>query len=189
MAASGLVGVTFNHRYHALTDLEQSDQDILAAIGYVREHSASFHLDPDCLCLWVFSGGGPFLHIALRDKPDFVTCAVAYYAALDLPRSESTEGLDDVTFEKFALASHLDPDAFTRVPLFVARAGLDRPALNQRIDLFVRKAIEANAALDFMNHPRGQHGFDVLDDDARSRRIIASTIAFIKANVQGGAPS
>jgi hypothetical protein len=31
-----------------------------------------------------------------------------------------------------------------------------------------------------MNHPRGEHGFDVLNDDARSREIIAHTILFLK---------
>jgi acetyl esterase/lipase len=182
MAASGLVGVTFNHRYHALTDLERSDQDILAAIQYVRERSTSFHLDPDRLCLWVFSGGGPFLQVALRDKPDFVRCAVAYYAALDLSDKDK-KALGDEAFNKFALASCLAPDDFTQAPLFIARGGLDRPALNERIDRFVRQAIAANATLDFVNHPQGQHGFDLLDDDARSRHVIASTIAFIQAHV------
>jgi len=178
MAASGLVGVTFNHRYHARTDLEQCEQDINAALQYARQHSASFNLDPERLCLWVFSGGGPFLHLALRDKPDFVRCAVAYYAALDLAPGKR----DAEVFKKFALASCLEQDDFRSSPLFIARAGLDRPALNERIDAFVRKALAANATLDFVNHPRGQHGFDLLDDDARSRQIIASTIAFIKTN-------
>jgi acetyl esterase/lipase len=182
MAASGLVGVTFNHRYHALTDLERCNQDVLAAIQYVRERSASFHLDPDRLCLWVFSGGGSFLHLALRHKPDFVRCAVAYYAALDLSDKDK-KALGDEVFNKFALASCLAPEDYAQVPLFIARAALDRPALNERIERFVRRAIAANATLDFVNHPQGQHGFDLLDDDARSRHVIASTIAFIQANV------
>lgn len=187
MAASGLVGVTFNHRYHALTDLEQANQDILAAMQYVRERSASFRLDPDRLCLWAFSGGGPFLNIALRDKPDFVRCAVAYYAALDLSLDKDKKALGNEAFNKFALASCLAPDDYTRAPLLIARAGSDHPALNERIERFVHKAIAANATLDFVNHPQGQHGFDLLDD-ARSRHVIASTIAFIQANVRVCSP-
>jgi hypothetical protein len=35
-----------------------------------------------------------------------------------------------------------------------------------------------------MNHPTGRHGFDILDDDARSREIIARTLDFLKARLQ-----
>lgn len=30
-----------------------------------------------------------------------------------------------------------------------------------------------------MNHPNGQHGFDIFNDDARSREIIKATLAFM----------
>jgi hypothetical protein len=49
--------------------------------------------------------------------------------------------------------------------------------------VFVQEALGANAALHLANHPIGRHAFDILDDDARTRQIIASTIEFIKANV------
>src|SRR5436190_141052 len=38
-ASSGLVGITFNHRYHSLTDLEQSAGDIQSAIQYIRKNA------------------------------------------------------------------------------------------------------------------------------------------------------
>ena len=34
-----------------------------------------------------------------------------------------------------------------------------------------------------LNHPAGRHGFDILDDDARSREIVARTFDFLKAHL------
>jgi len=64
VAASALVGVTFNHRLHAPSDYERSQSDVAAAIGYVREHAAELNVDAERIALWYFSGGGPLL------KPD-----------------------------------------------------------------------------------------------------------------------
>jgi len=51
MAASGLIGVTFNHRYHGFDDpsLALSFADVADAIGYVRSHADDLHVDPDRL--------------------------------------------------------------------------------------------------------------------------------------------
>jgi hypothetical protein len=67
--------------------------------------------------------------------------------------------------------------------MFVARAGQDRPALNETIDGFVQKAIAMNRPVTFVNHPDGRHAFDVLDDDARTREIIEMAIAFVRRHV------
>lgn len=39
--------------------------------------------------------------------------------------------------------------------------------------------------IEVLVHPQGRHGFDVLDDDARSREIIARTIEFLRARLGG----
>jgi hypothetical protein len=36
-----------------------------------------------------------------------------------------------------------------------------------------------------MNHPTGLHGFDLLNDDARSREIIRATLEFVKTHLSG----
>ncbi len=69
------------------------------------------------------------------------------------------------------------------LPMLVARAGLDRAEINQSNDLFVQEALAANAMLDFANHPQGQHGFDVLNDDGRTHEIIAHTLEFMKTHL------
>ena len=70
------------------------------------------------------------------------------------------------------------------LPIFIARAGLDQPMINETIDLFVQEALAGNVVLDVMNHPSGRHGFDILDDDDRSREIIARAVAFAQAHVR-----
>ena len=67
VAASGLVGITFNHRFFSPDDLEQAARDISAAIAYARRRADTFHLDPERLCLWAFSGGGDFLGPPLHE--------------------------------------------------------------------------------------------------------------------------
>lgn len=52
--------------------------------------------------------------------------------------------------------------------------------MNAGIDRFVEQALAANACLDVLNHPTGRHGFDILDDNARSREIIARAVEFLR---------
>lgn len=83
-AASGWIGVTFNHRYFGIDQLEPAARDIAAAVAYLREHAPELQVDGDRLCLWAFSGGGAFLADTLREPPPCVRCLVAYYSVLDL---------------------------------------------------------------------------------------------------------
>jgi acetyl esterase/lipase len=83
-ASSGLVGVTFNHRLYAPTDYPRSETDLSAAVDFLRAHADELRLDPRRIGLWVFSGGGPLVSWALRERPSYVRCVVAFYALLDL---------------------------------------------------------------------------------------------------------
>src|SRR5205823_4275470 len=154
-AASAFVGATFNHRYHSRAQLDEAAGDIAAAIVYLREHADWFHLDPDRLCLWAFSGGGPHLSFALRDRPPFVRCLVAYYAPLDLrliPRQLTADQASEEPLRRFSPAAYLRDDESAGAPMFIARAGLDHPRPNESIDRFIARALAANAPLDVANH-------------------------------------
>jgi len=50
---------------------------------------------------------------------------------------------------------------------------------NQSIDEFVTIASQRNIPITFMNHPTGEHAFDILNDDARTRAIIKATLVFL----------
>ena len=164
-AASGLVGVTFNHRLFALADFDKSQADVAAAIDYVRSHATELNVDADRIALWYFSGGGLLMTPMLLDRPDYVRCMLAFYAYLQ-----------PVEMQVRSKGAGL--------PIFIARAGLDQRMINETIDSFVQEALAGNAMLEVMNHPAGRHGFDVLDDDERSREIIARAVAFAQAHVR-----
>jgi acetyl esterase/lipase len=181
--ASGLVGVVFNHRLHAPTDYETAQADVTAAVDYVRKHADDLGIDPDRLALWAFSGGGPLLSECLRTSPPYVRCLVAFYAVMDLRRFVGPDA-DAARLERAARLSPAVQVAGTRTPIFVARAGLDTAGLNESIDTFVSQALSANVSLDVANHPAGHHAFDVLDDNVRSREIIARALEFVRARVK-----
>lgn len=184
-AAAGLMGITFNHRYWSRTNLDEPAADVVDALSYVRDNADSLGVVPDRLCLWAFSGGGPLVSFALRDRPDYVRCLVAYYALLDLRHLDEHAGLHEEALQRFSAAAHLGRENPTDLPIFVARGGQDRPGINESIDRFVLQALAANATLEVANHPEGQHAFDILNDDARTHEIIGRTVEFIKTHLRG----
>ena len=180
LAASGLVAAIPTLRYHTWDAQEQPAGDLEAAIRRLRERADDFQLDPDRLALWAFSGGGVFLTSYLRERPSWMRCLLAFYPILDLaPFQEVTPAITGERAERYALAAGLAGEGPVP-PLLVARAGLDSPRLNQGVDRFVQAALAANAPLELINHPQGRHGFDILDDDAWSRAILARAVDFLK---------
>jgi acetyl esterase/lipase len=182
LAASGVVAVAFNHRFLGPERLLDAARDVQAAADSVRDHAEELGVDRDRLAFWGFSGGGPLLSLALRGSPAHVRAIVAFYAALDLREKPpgASDAITDETRRDFSPAHHVRAEAGRTAPILVARAGLDIPWINAGIDRFVEQALAANACLDVLNHPTGRHGFDFLDDDARSREIIARTVEFLR---------
>lgn len=187
-ASSGLVGITFTHRSaEGRTRLPEACSDVATAIDYVRSHAADLGVDPDRLGFWVCSGGGFKLKLALGATPTppaYIRCIVAYYPVLDLSgfREYTPPEVSDETLRSFSAITYVSGQA---APLLLVRAGLDHPALNAGIDRFVQAAAAQNMALDFYNHPTGEHGFDVANPGARSQEIIAQTLAFMQRHLRG----
>jgi len=181
LAASGFVAVAFDHRFLAPARLTDAGGDVADLVAYVRKNASSLGVDPERLAIWAFSGGGPFLATPLRERPAWLRAVVAYYAVLDLqqPPPGADSGLSPEIRERFSAVRGLGSDAGSAPPLLVARAGLDNPWLNGGIDRFVQAATAGGATLDLLNHPQGRHGFDILDDDARSKQIIRRTLEFL----------
>jgi acetyl esterase/lipase len=184
LAASGLAAVTFNHRFYGGAQLLEAARDVEDAVAWVRREAVALGIDPSRLALWAFSGGGPFLSLALREGAPALRALVAYYAALDLREKPpgSTAPISDQ--DRLALSPAYHVESGRPVPpLLVARAGLDHPSLNATIDRFTAAALARNAPLEVLNHPEGRHGFDILDDDPRSREIAARTIEFLRTHL------
>jgi acetyl esterase/lipase len=188
LAASGFVAVTFNHRFYGWDTLQDSQSDVTDLVAYVRDHAASFGIDKNRICLWAFSGGGPFLSQAMRETPAYVLCIVSYYALLDLQPLRKTipPSVTDEVLARFSPLHYMGVNGAKIAPILIARAGLDSPVLNGGVDRFVQEALSKNASLDLCTHPTGHHGFDILDDNDRSREIIKRTIEFIRTHCESG---
>ncbi|MEW6732683.1 MAG: alpha/beta hydrolase [Acidobacteriota bacterium] len=184
MAVSGFVAVTFNHRfYNSLNSLPDSQSDLLALIDYLRSHADTFQINKDCITLWTFSGGGLLLTQAMRESPPYIRALVAYYTTLDLKFIEKARPgtIAENVMREFSPLNLLEDRGKAIPPIFVVRAGLDRPETNAVIDQFLQLAIIKNVNIDFSNHMDGHHGFDILDNNDRSRHIIQRTVEFIRA--------
>jgi acetyl esterase/lipase len=184
-AASGLVAVTFDHRFDAPGRLVEAAGDVADLLAHVRKDAEALQVDPDRIAVWAFSGGGPLLAPLLAERPPWLRAVAAFYAMLDIqtPPPGQPDALGAEMRRRFSPVAHLGPGARPLPPLFVARAGLDHPFLNAAADRFVQEALARNAPIDFLNHPEGRHGFDILDDDDRSREIIARTLEFLRARL------
>jgi acetyl esterase/lipase len=156
-------------------------------VTHVRANAASLEVDPERIAFWAFSGGGPFLSSGLRERPSWLRAVASFYAVLDLqqpPPGAPDSGLSAETRAHFSPVAALGQDARSAPPIVLARAGLDNPWLNDGVDRFVAAAIARGATLDVLTHPTGRHGFDILDDDARSKEIIRRALEFLRARLE-----
>ncbi|HET9849764.1 MAG TPA: alpha/beta hydrolase [Candidatus Dormibacteraeota bacterium] len=175
LAASGLNAITFNHRStEGWTRIAEAASDVEDLVALVRARANAWNVDPDRLAIWVASAGG-FLgaHAALANRPS-VRCLVIYYGMM------APAPLPGVNVEPFSPGHRLDKDG---PPIFVARAGLDRPGLNETLDRFTDAAMKAGLDVELHNHAEGRHAFDVLDSGPRSREIIARSLEFLKSRL------
>lgn len=188
-AASGMVGVMFNHHstetYQRLVEVAG---EIEALLAFVRERADELGIDTSRLAIWTCSGGPPFgLREALLARPPSVRCTVIYYGLLDprvrLDATDPPEMIARLT--EYAPVTYLGRGTTPLAPLLVVRAGRDRPGLNWTTDAFVAEALAWNAPLELINYPEGQHAFDVLDDTEASRAILQRTLAFLCQHLSG----
>ena len=177
IAAQGMVAVTFTHRLRwPINKVSESAADVRAAIDFARANASKFNANPDRMCIAAYSAGGPLLTVAVQDDRRYVRCQLAIYPLVDV------QGFGVADEAKFALKTYVDQPSFP--PLFLARAGRDAiPTLNERLDAFIGSAIAANAPITLVNHPNGAHGFDVANDDERSREIIRAALEFMQAHL------
>lgn len=184
VAASGMIGVTFNHRVgFPDPNLAQGAADVADLITFVRAHALEYQIDPDRLAMIVYSAGGPMLSVALETPRPYIRCLGAYYPILDIENTTlhkqylSAEQLK--RYSPFTYLAHADQWP----PLLIARAGRDEiPELLPGLDRFIQQAISANAPVEILNHPTGPHGFDNVDSP-RSREIVRCTLDFLKEHL------
>lgn len=190
VASSGLAAVTFTHRFTDTKRLPIAAEDVADALTYLREHAAELSVDADRICVWALSAGPMFVTPLLRERPGFLRCLVMYYGVVD-PATVQEVGLSGVPKQfaaEYDATEALKASGDTLPHLVVARAGQDRAPFNRALEEFIATALKANAPLDVMNHPRGKHTFDVLNDDQRSREIIRRTLEIVRTALSSEQP-
>ena len=130
--------------------MQDSQSEVADLVAYVRDHAASFGIDKDRICLWAFSGGGPFLSQAMRETPAYVRCIVSYYALLDLQPLRKTipPSITDEVLARFSPLHYMSTSGGKIAPILIARAELDNPVLNGGVDRFVQEALEGVVLLE-----------------------------------------
>ncbi len=159
-AASGLVGVTFDHG--------EDPADVVAAVRYIRRNAARLGIDGARICVAGFSAGVQLAMLpGLTGSLGSLRCAVGYYGPLH------------------AELQQLSPLAHVRKgapPTLLAKAGRDNPAINRSIDRYVARAKQLGAKVELLVHPTGPHAFETTKD-ARTRAIMRRTLAFLRLHL------
>jgi acetyl esterase/lipase len=183
-ASTGIAAVTFNHRSsYRRTRMHEVAGDIEAGVDYVTGHAEEWGLDASTIGLWTCSMGAPFALRLAFARSSSLRCVVALYGAMDLTNDPGTdESVPEEVRREFSPLQHLRAGG-DLPPLLLARAGKDHPWLNASIDAFVARALDRNLEIDLLNHPTGEHGFDVLNDCRRSREVIEATLGFFRRHL------
>jgi dienelactone hydrolase len=126
-----------------------------ALLAFARAHAAEWKIDPARIAVWACSANSR-VGTAFVAAHDELRAAVFYYGLMEnAPKNTTT-------------------------PVFVARAGLDAPNLNQSIDRWVAQAVALDAPVTLVTYPEGPHAFDIDTDTPESKRIIAQTLDFLQ---------
>ena len=194
VASAGLVGVTFSHRLNTNDNFEVADNDVAELLRTVRSRAAQWQLDPDRLCVAVFSAGGPLASLFLRPTPQLgVRCVALFYAFLDTehtavhsPFRMANKPERVAELERFSPRLAVFTHRQRLPPMLVLRGGRDAiPGINASIERFVQAALWVNAPLDLYVHPTGAHGFDMTTGpDPRASQIVEATLAFFQRHLR-----
>jgi acetyl esterase/lipase len=184
LAARGLVGVPFNHRSTRTVGRPEVAAEVTAALDHIRANATDLAIDATRIGVWAFSAAGAFaLAPLLRARPPYVKAIAGFYTIWDLTAFKLTPPPSDADVKAWSATEALGPTSAGLPPLFMAIAGRDSPPLVSGAETFTKRAQELGADVRVHRHPEGQHGFDVRDDDERSRVIIREALDFFASTL------
>lgn len=167
IAQRGLVAVTVDHSlirgYHQLST---AADDVETAIGILR---ADPQVDPGRIGMWFFSGSGLLAGEWLDSRPDWLRWIALTYPCLATP-----PGVDELISAAEVIGKHKD------LPVLLTRVGLERAELAGPVAEFVSAG---GTALDIIDVPKGQHGFDMLDHTEESRAAVTKALDWAIAHL------
>jgi acetyl esterase/lipase len=180
LAARGLVGVAFNHRSTRTVGRAEVAAEVTAALDHIRANATDLEIDADRTGVWVFSAAGAFaLAPLLRARAAYVRAIAGFYTVWDLSAFQKLDPrLTDADIREWSASEALGTTIADLPPILVAIAGRDNPPFTSGAESFVKRAADLGADIRVHRHPEGQHGFDLRDDDERSREIIRAALDF-----------
>ena len=186
-AANGLAGVVINHRYTSYEALMLAVGDVLQARQFLAQQGSTFGLDGQRFALWAFSGAGMLISPFLRGDVPGLQAILAFYPMLDLTHvPKALEAYSEEQLITLSPLSHIETMP-RLLPVYLARAGLDRPGLNRALDTFVKQALYHNTSLELRNLPESGHGFDMLESSAEAAAAVQRGLDFVKEHLPAGA--
>ena len=167
IAQRGLVAVVVDHRLiRGLDQLSAAADDVEAAVGLLR---ADPQVDPERIVLWFFSGAGLLAGEWLDSRPDWLRGI-----ALTYPRLATPPGVDELVSAAEVIGKDKD------LPVLLTRVGRERDELAGPVAEFVSAG---GTALDIIDVPKGQHGFDMLDHTDESRAAVTKALDWAIAHL------
>jgi dienelactone hydrolase len=190
LAATGLVVVVPNLGSAAMgpapeqwwAGVARVEANAEAAIDYARAHASELGIDPDNVCVAVFSAGGTYgFRAALGGARPHVKCVVGLYPLLD--DAPLRPHLPPEARAGYSLLETVKARGAKLPPILLVRAGKDDPGLNRALDAVAAEAKKRRAPVTVVSLPDAHHGFEILDDDDDSRRVLRQVGEFINAHL------
>ncbi|MFJ8127972.1 alpha/beta hydrolase [Streptomyces hydrogenans] len=160
-ASRGAVGVTLDHRLHALGDYARAAADLAEAVERVRAHP---RVDPERVALWFFSGGGLLSADWLAAPPPWLRCLALTYPVLAPPPGWETV---DARFRPVAALAGAGG-----LPVVLSRAGREHAPFAVTVADFLTAAAGHGTDVEVVEVPEGRHGFETLDPTDASRAAV-----------------
>ncbi|ADB35143.1 hypothetical protein Kfla_6140 [Kribbella flavida DSM 17836] len=177
-AQRGLVAAVVDHGLiRGFDQLSTAADDVEAAVGVLR---ADPRVDPGRVALWFFSGAGLLAGEWLDSRPDWLRCLLLTYPQLATP-----PGVDELVNAAEVIGRHdraggMGKVSPTDLPVLLTRVGRERAELAGPVAEFVSAG---GAALDIIDVPKGQHGFDMLDHTEESRAAVTKALDWAIAHL------
>jgi hypothetical protein len=174
-AQRGLVAAVAEHGLiRGLDQLVAAADDVEGAVGVLR---ADPRVDPGRVALWFFSGAGLLAGEWLDSRPDWLRCLLLTYPLLATP-----PGVDELVNAAEVIGRYDQGGGATSsdLPVLLTRVGRERAELAGPVAEFVSAG---GAALDIIDVPKGQHGFDMLDHTEESRAAVTKALDWAIAHL------
>ncbi|MEV0601026.1 alpha/beta fold hydrolase [Streptomyces sp. NPDC050315] len=174
LAGLGAIGVTLDHRLHALTDYPRAADDLAEAIELVR---ADPRVDEDRIALWHLSAGGLLTADWLAAPPPWLRCVAASYPVLAPLPSWGLSG------SRFRPAEAVRGAG--RLPVVLTRVGQESPEIAVTVEEFLTAAADCGADVEVVDIPNGHHGFETRDHTEEARQAVDRAARSVLAHLRG----